>query len=116
MRSVFADTGYWIALLNPDDDLHPRARQVSDTVSSNLIVTSEMILVELLNAFSSKGCFYRQKAVSLTNYILNSFSISVVSHTNTLFREALNCIVSVLIRHGVTQTVLPLLSCRSEES
>lgn len=89
MRSVFADTGYWIALLNPDDDLHPKARQVSDTVSSNLIVTSEMILVELLNAFSGKGCFYRQKAVSLTNYILNSFSISVVSHTNTLFREAL---------------------------
>ena len=22
MREIFADTGYWIALLNPDDDKH----------------------------------------------------------------------------------------------
>ncbi len=25
MRIVFADTGYWIALLNPRDDLHDKA-------------------------------------------------------------------------------------------
>jgi len=26
MKSVFADTGYWIALLNRKEDLHERAR------------------------------------------------------------------------------------------
>lgn len=25
MRVVFADTGYWVALLNPHDDLHNKA-------------------------------------------------------------------------------------------
>jgi predicted nucleic acid-binding protein len=25
MERVFADTGYWIALLNPRDDLHQKA-------------------------------------------------------------------------------------------
>ncbi len=25
MRAVFADTGYWVALLNPRDELHQKA-------------------------------------------------------------------------------------------
>ena len=29
MRKIFADTGYWIALLNPDDSLHTKAREIS---------------------------------------------------------------------------------------
>lgn len=28
MERVFADTGYWIALLNPRDDLHQRPPQL----------------------------------------------------------------------------------------
>ena len=28
MRKIFADTGYWIALLNPDDDLHQKAKEI----------------------------------------------------------------------------------------
>jgi len=31
MRSVFVDTAYWIALLNPQDSLHPRVRSLSQT-------------------------------------------------------------------------------------
>ncbi len=55
MKKVFADTGYWIALLNPEDDLHPKARQIAIYLSSTQIVTSQMIFTELLNAFSGKG-------------------------------------------------------------
>jgi predicted nucleic acid-binding protein len=29
MNAVFADTGYWIALFNPHDDLHAKALMVS---------------------------------------------------------------------------------------
>jgi len=29
MKTAFADTGYWIALLNPRDELHDKALQVS---------------------------------------------------------------------------------------
>jgi uncharacterized protein len=43
MERVFADTGYWIALLNPRDDLHERASSISGNYSATQIVTSEMI-------------------------------------------------------------------------
>jgi len=45
MRQVFADTGYWIALVNPRDQLHSKAVSVSRQLSSARIFTSEMVLV-----------------------------------------------------------------------
>jgi predicted nucleic acid-binding protein len=55
MERVFADTGYWIALLNPRDDLHQKASATSRDYTLNQIVTSEMVLTEFLNSFSDYG-------------------------------------------------------------
>jgi predicted nucleic acid-binding protein len=46
MERVFADTGYWIALLNPRDELREKASAASGDYASNRIVTSEMVLTE----------------------------------------------------------------------
>ncbi|MDB9445880.1 PIN domain-containing protein [Anabaena sp. CS-542/02] len=53
MRKIFADTGYWIALLNPDDDLHQKAKEIANRINNIDLVTSEMVFTELLNAFSA---------------------------------------------------------------
>ena len=89
MKKVFADTGYWIALLNPDDDLHQKARQISVTLSSTIIVTSEMVFTELLNAFSSKGISYRQKAVKFIQHAFTNPEIEVILQTDAIFHNAL---------------------------
>jgi predicted nucleic acid-binding protein len=60
MRVVFADTGYWVALLNPRDDLHDKAINLSKALQPAHIVTSEMVLTEVLNDFSSRGEYFRQ--------------------------------------------------------
>lgn len=68
MRKVFADTGYWIALLNPNDELNLKARSVTASLSANArIVTSEMVFTELLNAFSKQGSILKKAAISLIN-------------------------------------------------
>lgn len=59
MRRVFADTGYWVALLNPQDQLHQKARKLSNQIDSLYIVTREMVLAEVLNDFSKRGQFLR---------------------------------------------------------
>ncbi len=41
MRKIFADTGYWIALLNPDDALHQKARSLTISLKNVPIVSSE---------------------------------------------------------------------------
>jgi predicted nucleic acid-binding protein len=89
MKKAFADTGYWIALLNPEDDLHQKARQVSVDLISTPIVTSEMVFTELLNAFSSKGKSYRQKAVRFIKHAFANPEIEVILQTDVLFQNAL---------------------------
>lgn len=43
MRFVFADTGYWVALLNSQDDLHEKAVRLSRILQPVHIVTSEVV-------------------------------------------------------------------------
>ncbi|MGB2900750.1 MAG: PIN domain-containing protein [Candidatus Acidiferrum sp.] len=55
MRQVFADTGYWIAFVNPRDQIHAKAVSVTQQLASARILTSEMVLAEVLNSFSDAG-------------------------------------------------------------
>ena len=55
MPEVFADTSYWIALLNERDNLHSKARELSTYFADATIVTTEMVLTGLLN-HPSGGC------------------------------------------------------------
>lgn len=52
MRTVFADTGYWAAVLNPNDGLNALAIAASRALGKVRIVTTEMVLAELLAALS----------------------------------------------------------------
>ncbi|QCS50302.1 type II toxin-antitoxin system VapC family toxin [Picosynechococcus sp. PCC 11901] len=90
MKKVFADTGYWIALLNPNDDLADKAKQLASSLTSTTIVTSEMIFSELLNAFSKKGSIYRERAIRLIDYASQSSEIEVIPQTTELFSSALD--------------------------
>jgi predicted nucleic acid-binding protein len=54
MKTVFGDAGYWIAVLNPDDELHTKATALSARLGSLRIITSEMVLVEVLNGLGKK--------------------------------------------------------------
>ncbi len=55
MKEVFADTGYWIALFDPKDELHEKAKAVSQSLGQVIIVTSEMVLTEFANYFARRG-------------------------------------------------------------
>ena len=54
MKTVFADAGYWIAILNPADALRVKAATLSNALNPFQIVTSEMVFTEVLNSFSRR--------------------------------------------------------------
>lgn len=54
MRTVFADTGYWIALLDPHDTLHAKAIRLSQNIETIQICTSDMVFTEVLNHFAKR--------------------------------------------------------------
>lgn len=86
MRTVFADTGYWFALLNPKDQLHGKAKSVSATLGRVRIVTSEMVLDELLAGLSVPPA--RATAIDAVGRVLSNPNVEVVPQTSLQFREA----------------------------
>ena len=88
MREIFADTGYWVALILPRDELHHIALGITDGLPPHRIVTTEMILVELLNAFSKGGQQNRELASRTVAGIYDDANIEVVPQTSRQFREA----------------------------
>ena len=81
MRVVFADTGYFVAIINPRDSLHQTAMAVSQQLGQVSIVTSEMVLVEVLNRFSGMGGNLRAVAAKIVNEITADGTIQVVPQT-----------------------------------
>lgn len=86
MRTVFADTGYWVALLNPRDQHHGNVKKVSSALGQTRIVTSEMVLDELLAGLSEPPV--RAIAISAVSGILANPNVEVVPQTSLQFREA----------------------------
>ena len=89
MPEVFADTGYWIALLNERDSLHAKARELSERFSADTIVTTEMVLAELLNHASGRGSQRRLLAADAVRDWMADSNIEVVPQTSIQFQAAL---------------------------
>jgi uncharacterized protein len=89
MTLLFADTGYWIALLDPQDSLNGKAKALSRAHFQATVMTSEMVLTEVLNHFSKRGRGLRIAALMLVNSLRDSPSIEVLPQTPELFQQAL---------------------------
>jgi predicted nucleic acid-binding protein len=88
MKSVFADADYWIALLNPREILHERAKRVSARAAPTRIVTTEMVLAEVLNFLGSRSETIRGKACEAIRHLRDSPNVTIVPQTSAQFREA----------------------------
>ncbi|NOS99558.1 MAG: type II toxin-antitoxin system VapC family toxin [Phycisphaerales bacterium] len=72
MRTVFGDTGFFVALLNPRDELHDLALALRDQLRPFHLVTSEIVLTEFLNDFSARGAVFRGAAAQFVNELRRS--------------------------------------------
>ena len=88
MRTVFADANYWIGLFNPKDQLHDAAMTASATLTRTRLVTSEMVLVEVLNGLAEYSAL-RGQVVLAVDAIKADPNTEVVPQSALLFRDAL---------------------------
>lgn len=89
MKRVFADTSYWIALLNPRDELHATALSMTAEIGEARIVTTEMVLVELLNSFSEGGPAVRKVAANAVEALRRNIGVTVEPQTPEQFAAGL---------------------------
>jgi uncharacterized protein len=87
MRQIFADTSYWMGLVNPRDQIHQKAVSVSRQLSSESLVTTDMVLAEVLNSFSDS--LYREAVGRMVASLRQDQNLTVVPQTRAQFESAL---------------------------
>jgi predicted nucleic acid-binding protein len=83
MKTVFADTFYYLALLNPGDSAHERAMQVTAELSGGLL-TTEFVLLEVADALSLPR--ERPKFLELFDYLTSTPDVVIVPASSELLR------------------------------
>ena len=79
MKVVFADTSFWVAKINPADQLHHRVWDLEVTLGAGEIVTSEPVLIETLNYFSGFRTRVKKAASEVVHEIISGGEIEVVT-------------------------------------
>ena len=88
MNEVFADSGYFIALLLPRDQHSERAVQAAETFRDAHIVTTEMVLVEVFAASSRRGNRIRSAALDLLQELRSHPNVTIIPQTPEQFDAA----------------------------
>lgn len=78
MKQIFADTFYWVALINPQDNWHQQAREVTSSLKNVKLVTTDEVLVELLNFMSVRGANRKRRTVEFIDNLLQNPRLQVI--------------------------------------
>ena len=89
MKRLFADTVYWIALTNSLDQYHAKAVEISDALSPCRLFTTDLVLIEFLNALADSGLHIRAAAVQMVETIMSNPQVTVVSMNRRTFLRGL---------------------------
>lgn len=88
MKTVFADSHYWIAIVNPHDQWAEAAKDARALLGEALIVTTDEVLTEFLAALRS-GKHMRKQAAKMVRLILENPNVKVIPQTRDSFLKGL---------------------------
>lgn len=85
MRRLFADTFYWVALLNRRDRWNRRVVEVTASLGTHHLFTTDAVFDEFLAYYSSAPTHLRQQAGSTVRRFLNVPHITVIEQNREVF-------------------------------
>ena len=85
MRRIFADSVYWIALINPKDQWRQKSLDASRKAGRFSIFTTDEILTETLNYFAESGHYFRRTVTREIEKILLDGNIQITDATHENF-------------------------------
>ena len=89
MKSVFADTVYWIAVTRPGDHWTGAAKAAREVLGPALLVTTDEVLAEFLAALSGGGEAIRKLAVDAVGAIHGNPNVKAIAQSRDTFLRAL---------------------------
>jgi uncharacterized protein len=90
MKTVFADTFYWVASINPGDQWHQMVTDWTRSHPQISIVTTDEVLTEVLTFYSGLGAARRQQTAQLVQRLLKRSDIQVIPQTRESFLSGLD--------------------------
>jgi predicted nucleic acid-binding protein len=90
MKAIFADTFYWIALLNSRDTWHLEVIKVSQEISNSPLVISDGIIDELFAYSSKRGDLLRLKVSELYKSFRKDPNIQIISYSPEIRQKAID--------------------------
>jgi len=120
MTALFADTFYWIALTDWNDDSHQRALALTAERTNTLIVTTDEVLAEFLTFFAAAPEQLRRRAVLNARRILNDPGVRVIPQSRESFLSGMtlyaqrpdkrysltDCVsMQTMLREGLTEAL-----------
>ncbi|MXX52880.1 MAG: PIN domain-containing protein [Dehalococcoidia bacterium] len=108
MAAYFADASYWIALITSTDKFHELAVEYATLLENEEILTTQMVLNEVLNPRSGTNRQGRIAAVEMVDRILEDPRVVVIPQTAGQFEEAFN-----LLRNRADDKEWSITDCAS---
>jgi len=85
MKETFADTSHFIAVLHPSDQLHEKAVSIEKSLIAAHIITTDFVLVEVLNYFSEFREYYKTRIARAVEILLSESKIHIVECSHEQF-------------------------------
>jgi predicted nucleic acid-binding protein len=111
-RPVFADTAFYVALADERDSLRLQALALDQLLENRRVVTSESVLLEVLNFFCARGNRSRTLALQMVRAVLADTTVSVQPAPTSLFQESLAFYESRMDKNYSLTDCISMLICR----
>lgn len=112
MRKVFVDTLYFVALINKNDQWRSKALEVKAEVADAKFVTTEIVLIEVLNFLSEYGDTLRHQVSLFVRDVLQDIDFDVVSYGETTLLDGLELYESRLDKGYSLTDCISMNVCR----
>jgi uncharacterized protein len=89
VTALFADTAFWIALINPRDALFERTEELSAIYRGVPVLTTDLVLTEVLNSFAEGASWLRSGAADFVRRLWLDRTVTVERLTPESFDAAL---------------------------
>jgi predicted nucleic acid-binding protein len=89
MKTVFADSVYWITIVKPGDHWAGAAKSAKQSLGEAVIVTTDEVLTEFLTTLGNSGSILRKTAAKMVRAILDNPNVKVAPQTRDGFLAGL---------------------------
>ncbi|MGA2608554.1 MAG: nucleic acid-binding protein [Terriglobia bacterium] len=89
MKTVFADSLYWIAVVRPNDAWGDAANAARKALGDAFILSTDEVLSEFLAALSHGGETLRRQAAKMVRAILSNPNVRVIPQSRDSFLRGL---------------------------